>query len=60
MSRSRQCRLLGSAREDGAWTEAQSRLNFEAVSRLVVPGQPERSRLLRKALVPRAGGAPFH
>jgi mono/diheme cytochrome c family protein len=49
-------------REDGSvfWTEAQSRRNFEAVSRLVVPGQPERSRLLRKALAVQAGGAPFH
>ena len=42
------------------WSEAQSRMNFEVVSRLVVPGQPERSRLLLKALAVRAGGAPFH
>ena len=34
--------------EDGRvfWSEEQSRMNFEVVSRLVVPGQPERSRLL--------------
>ncbi len=49
-------------RDDGSvfWSEAQSRMNFEVVSRLVVPGQPERSRLLRKALAVQAGGAPFH
>ena len=42
------------------WSEEQSRKNFEVVARLVVPGQPERSRLLRKALAVQAGGAPFH
>ncbi len=42
------------------WTEEQSRLNFEVVARLVVPGRPERSRLLRKALAVQGGGAPFH
>lgn len=49
-------------RPDGSvyWTEEQSRRNFEAVSRLVVPGQPERSRLLLKALAVPAGGTPFH
>ena len=48
--------------EDGRvfWSEAQSRMNFEVVSRLVVPGLPERSRLLRKALAVQAGGVPFH
>ena len=49
-------------REDGSvyWTEVESRRNFSVVSRLVVPGQPERSRLLLKALATEAGGAPFH
>lgn len=42
------------------WSEEQSRRNFEAVARLVVPGQPELSRLLRKPLAIAAGGAPFH
>lgn len=42
------------------WTEAQSRQNFEVVSRLVVPGDPERSRLLLKALAMGSGGARFH
>jgi hypothetical protein len=49
-------------RDDGTvyWTEDQSRKNFEVVSRLVVPGRPERSRLLLKALAVQAGGAPYH
>ncbi len=42
------------------WTEEQSRLNFEVVSRLVVPGDPENSRFLRKPLVARAGGTVSH
>jgi hypothetical protein len=49
-------------REDGSvyWTEEQSRRNFEVVSGLVVPGAPERSRLLRQPLVASAGGSQFH
>jgi hypothetical protein len=42
------------------WSEEQSRRNFAVVSRLVVRGQPEQSRLLRKPLAVAAGGAPFH
>ncbi len=42
------------------WSEDQSRQNFEAVSRLVIAGQPERSRLLLKVLAVPAGGASFH
>lgn len=42
------------------WTETQSRLNFEVVSRLVAPGDPENSRLLRKPLSGAAGGTPSH
>jgi hypothetical protein len=42
------------------WTEEQSRKNFEVVSRLVVPGDPENSRLLRKPLAVEAGGADAH
>lgn len=42
------------------WSEEQSRRNFEVVSRLIVPGHPEMSRLLRKPLAVAAGGAPFH
>lgn len=48
--------------DDGGvyWTEAESRQNFEVVGRLVVPGEPNRSRLLRKALTAAAGGTAFH
>ena len=43
-----------------AWSEDQSRQNFERVSRLVVPGQPMKSRLLTHPLEPSAGGDEFH
>ena len=42
------------------WTEAQSRRNFESVSRLVVPGKAANSRLLVHPLAPGAGGDYFH
>ena len=47
---------------DGAkfWTEEQSRRNFEAVSRLVVPGDPGKSLLLLQPLAPEAGGNAYH
>jgi hypothetical protein len=38
------------------WTEEQSRHNFEIVSKLVVPGKPDLSLLLRMPLAPEAGG----
>jgi hypothetical protein len=38
------------------WTEEQSRHNFEAVSKLVVPGNPDLSLFLRMPLAPEAGG----
>jgi hypothetical protein len=38
------------------WTEEQSRQNFEIVSKLVVPGNPDSSLLLRMPLAPEAGG----
>lgn len=43
-----------------SWTEEQSRLNFEIVSRLVTPGDPTSSRLLLHPLSPKAGGDAFH
>ncbi len=43
-----------------AWTEAQSRRNFESVSSLVTPGDPLASRLLVHPLEPAAGGNEFH
>ena len=42
------------------WTEAQSRLNFESVSRLVFPGDPSKSRFAIHPLAPEAGGDDFH
>jgi hypothetical protein len=42
------------------WTEAQSRRNFEAVQKLVVPGDPAKSRLLLQPLATQAGGNPVH
>ena len=42
------------------WNEEESRKNFEAVRRLVVPGQPTASRLLMMPLASSAGGDPFH
>ena len=38
------------------WTEEQSRLNFQAVSKVVVPGAPESSLLLLMPLASEAGG----
>jgi hypothetical protein len=48
--------------EPGAttWTEAQSRLNFASVSRLVIPGNPEKSHFALHPLAPEAGGDDFH
>lgn len=42
------------------WTEAQSRKNFETVSRLVKAGDPLASLLLIQPLAHSAGGAEFH
>jgi hypothetical protein len=43
-----------------AYTEAQSRKNFEVVSALVVPGKAEDSHLLMYPLVPEEGGGAYH
>jgi hypothetical protein len=45
---------------NGSWTEAQSRRNFDAVSRVVSPGQPGQSNLLLLPLAVEAGGSPIH
>jgi YVTN family beta-propeller protein len=42
------------------WTEDQSRLNFQSVSLLVVPGDPTSSRLLMHPIERSAGGDIFH
>jgi hypothetical protein len=43
-----------------SWDEEQSRKNFEMVAKLVSPGNPAASRLLRHPLAQPAGGDPFH
>src|SRR5436190_16134616 len=43
-----------------AWTDEQSRQNFEAWQKVVVPGDPMASRLLMHPLAKSAGGDPFH
>lgn len=45
---------------NAGWTEEQSHQNFQAVSQLVVPGEPTRSRLLLHPLALEAGGDPVH
>jgi hypothetical protein len=52
--------LTEGARGSVAWTEQQSRRNFEMVARLVTPGRPEASRLLLEPLGPEAGGPIYH
>src|ERR1700676_4389486 len=43
-----------------AWTDEQSRRNFEMASILVNPGDPDTSRLLLHPLAPEGGGDVFH
>jgi hypothetical protein len=43
-----------------AWTDEQSRRNFEMASKLVNPGDPDTSRLLMHPLAPEAGGGAYH
>ena len=43
-----------------AWSEEQSRKNFASVSKLVVPGNPDKSKLLLHPLAHDAGGDLFH
>ena len=42
------------------WSEEQSEKNFRRVAALVVPGEPEKSKLLLQPLAPEAGGSAFH
>jgi YVTN family beta-propeller protein len=53
-------RLQSITAGEATWTEEQSRLNFEVVSRLVTPHDPMKSRLLLHPLAPEAGGDPTH
>ena len=43
-----------------AWNEEQSRKNFEAIRRVVVPGNPQSSMLLMMPLANEAGSKLFH
>ncbi|MCC7031469.1 MAG: hypothetical protein IT179_01385 [Acidobacteria bacterium] len=52
--------ILPPAAGTTTWSDEQSRKNFDAVRRLVVPGNPEASRLLMHPLARSAGGDPFH
>lgn len=52
--------LEGLAPGAATWSEEQSRRNFESVSGLVTPGEPQASRLLVHPLEPAAGGNEFH
>ena len=42
------------------YTEEETRKNFEAASRMVLPGVPLKSRLLTMPLAHEAGGTEFH
>jgi hypothetical protein len=42
------------------WSDEQSRQNFAAWQRVVVPGDPSASRLAMHPLARSAGGDPFH
>jgi hypothetical protein len=53
-------RLQPRPKDGGSWSEEESRLNFEAVGRLVAPGDPGASRLLLMPLAHEAGGTSFH
>ena len=52
-------RLQPLSRGATSWNEEESRLNFEAIRRVVVPGS-EKSRLLIHPLAEEAGGDFFH
>jgi hypothetical protein len=59
-SRSTAFRLQELPRGRTTFTEEESRKNFEAASRMVLPGVPLKSRLLTMPLTHEAGGTEFH
>ena len=59
-SRSTAFRLAPLPPSRNAYTEEESRKNFEAASRMVLPGVPLKSRLLIMPLAHEAGGTEFH
>jgi hypothetical protein len=46
--------------EGSTWTDEQSRRNFESVSKLVNPANPQASKLLMHPLAHEGGGDEFH
>ncbi|MGC4081895.1 MAG: hypothetical protein QM736_07260 [Vicinamibacterales bacterium] len=54
-----QPRLVALEAGETMWNDAQSRQNFNAWQRVVVPGDPESSRLLMHPLAREAGGDHF-
>jgi hypothetical protein len=46
--------------EGSTWTDEQSRRNFESVSKLVNPANPQASKLLMHPLAHEVGGDEFH
>jgi len=59
-SRSTAFRVQPLPRGRTAYTDDESRKNFDAAVRFVVPGVPTKSRLLTMPLVHEAGGTEFH
>jgi hypothetical protein len=53
-------RLQGLPEGAKAWTDDQSRKNYDVAIRLVVPGDPDASRLLKHPLASDGGGDKFH
>jgi hypothetical protein len=53
-------RLQALPHDGSAYTEEQSRRNFDNVKNLVTPGNPDTSKLLIHPLAPDAGGDKFH
>jgi hypothetical protein len=59
-SRSTAFRLQELPRGRTAYTDEESRKNFQAASHMVLPGLPLKSRLLTMPLAHEAGGTEFH
>lgn len=59
-SQSTSFRLQRLAAGAATWSDEESRKNFDAVQRLIVPGSPSTSRLLLMPLAAESGGIAFH
>jgi hypothetical protein len=59
-ARSTAFRLQPLPKGRSVYSEDESRKNFEAAARFVVPGAPSKSRLLTMPLAHEAGGTEFH